>query len=104
MNEELSQLDADMKGLFVEEKIEEIQDQLKDQPDSTIKEISIHNWSIIKKYYDSESFDLLFKHFNFVAYACFMVEYAHQRGVITEEAFKIMILIFNDIYELKKQN
>jgi len=104
MNDELNQLDADMKGLFVEEKIEEIRDELKEQPDSTIKELSVYNWNIIKKHYDNENFELLFRHFKFVAYACFIVEYAHQRGLVGDDAFGIMILIYNDIYELKKQN
>jgi len=104
MNEELMQLDADIKGLFVEEKIEEIKDQLEVESDATIKEISFYNWHIIKKYFDNENFTLLFQHIRFVAYACFIIEYAHQRGLIGEDAFKAMILIFNDIYKLKKQN
>jgi hypothetical protein len=104
MNDELSQFDADLKGLFVEEKIDEIRMMLNEQPDSTVKELSDYNWNIIKKYYDAENFGLLFKHFKFVAYTCFIVEFAHQRGLISEDAFGIMMLIYNDIYKLKRQN
>jgi predicted P-loop ATPase len=103
MNEELGQLDADLKGLFVENKFDEMKEMLKEQPDSSVKELSDYNWNVIKKYYDTERFDLLFKHFKFVAFTCFMVEYAHKLSLISDEAFGIMMMIYNDIYELKKQ-
>lgn len=102
MNEELVQLDADLKGLFTENKIDEAIELLKEQPDHTVKEMSDYYWNIIKKYYDTERFDLLFGHFKFVAYTCFIVEYAHQVGLISDEAFGIMMMIYNDIYELKR--
>lgn len=104
MNEELAQLDAELKGLFVEEKIDEMREMLDSQAETTVKELSDYSWNIIKKYYDTENFELLFKHFKFVAYTCFMVEYAHQKGLISEEAFGIMMMIYNDIYELKRQS
>jgi len=47
MNEKLMQLDADMKGLFVEEKIEELKDQLEVESDATIKEISLEYYKEI---------------------------------------------------------
>jgi hypothetical protein len=103
MNEELGQLDADLKGLFVENKIDEMSELLKEQPDSVVKELSDYNWNVIKKYYDTEKFDLLFRHFKFVAYTCFIVEYSHRLGLISEEAFGIMMMVYNDIYELKRQ-
>lgn len=103
MNEELGQLDADLKGLFIENKFDEMSDLLQEQPDASVKELSDYNWNVIKKYYDTERFDLLFKHFNFVAYTCFIVEYAHKLSLISDEAFGIMMMIYNDIYELKKQ-
>jgi predicted P-loop ATPase len=103
MNEELGQLDADLKGLFVENKMDEIRELLKEQPIMTVKEISDYNWNIIKKYYDTERFDLLLNHFKFVAYTCFIVEYAHRAGLISKEAFGIMMMIYNDILELKRQ-
>lgn len=102
MNEELGQIDADLKGLFVESKIEKMNQLLQEQPDNTVKELCDYNWNIIKKYYDTERFDLLFQHFTFVAYTCFMVEYSYKRGLILDEVFQIMMMVYNDIYELKR--
>lgn len=103
MNEELGQIDADLKGLFVDSKIDEMMELLNDQPNAIVKEITDYNWNIIKKYFDTENFELLFRHFKFVAYSCFMVEYAHQLGLIGDDVFGIMMMIYNDIYELKRQ-
>lgn len=103
MNEELAQLDADLKGLFSENKLEELVSLLGEQTEETIKELSSFYWNVIKKYYDTERFDLLFTHFKFVAFSCFMVEYAHKLSLISEEAFGIMMMVYNDIYELKRQ-
>lgn len=103
MKEELGQLDTDLKTLFVENKIEEMVELLNAQPDEAVKEMSDYNWNIIKKYYDTEKFELMFQHFKFVAYTCFIVEYAHKVGLISDEAFGIMMMVYNDIYELKKQ-
>lgn len=101
MNEDLAGLDLELKSLFMETKIDEMKELLKNKEDATVKELSDYSWNIIKKYYDTENFDLLFTHFKFVAYTCFLVEYAHQRGLISDEAFGIMMMIYNDIYELK---
>lgn len=103
MNEELAQLDADLKGLFSENKIEEMNTLLGEQEEATIKELMDSYWNAIKKYYDTERFDLLFQHFRFVAFSCYIIEYAHQISLVSEEAFQIMMMIFNDIYELKKK-
>ncbi len=103
MNEELAQLDADLKGLFVENKFDEMNEILQEQTREVVKELSEYYWNVIKKYYETERFDLLFGHFKFVAYSCYMVEYAHQRTIISDEAFQIMMQVYNDIYELKKK-
>jgi hypothetical protein len=103
MNEELGQLDLELKGLFVESKLEELIERLNQLPVSTVKELSDYSWNIVKKYFDTERFDLLFQHMKFVAYTCFIVEYAHQIGVIGDDVFNIMMMIYNDILELKKQ-
>lgn len=102
MNEELANFDADLKELFVEDKIDEMIGLLQNSNAATVKELAEHNWSIIKKYYELENYELLFTHFRFVAYTCFLVEYGHQAGMISEEAFHIMMQIYNDIYELKR--
>ena len=103
MNEELGQLDADLKGLFIENKFDEMTEMLQEQPDSVIKELSESAWNIIKKYYDTERFDLLFQHMKFVAYSCYLVEYAYKLTIISKEAYDIMMMVYNDIYEIIKQ-
>ncbi|MBH1942249.1 hypothetical protein I5677_15215 [Mobilitalea sibirica] len=104
MNEEIAELDLELKGLFMETKIEEIKEILQNKTDDAVKELSDHNWNIIKRYYEAENYQLLFRHFKFVAYSCFLVEYAHNRGLIGEDVFGIMMAVYNDIYELKRQN
>ena len=103
MTEEIGQLDLELKGLFIESKLDELVDLMNQQPEQIVKEISDYNWNIVKKYYDTERFDLLLQHLKFVAYTCFVVEYAHQIKLISDDAFSIMMMIYNDIYELKKQ-
>ncbi len=103
MTDEHSQLDLELRGLFVASKLEELMELLNKQPEATVKEISDYNWNIVKKYYDTERFDLLLQHLKFVAYTCFIVEYAHQIGIIGDDVFGIMMMIYNDIYELKRQ-
>ncbi len=103
MKEELGQLDADLKGLFMENKLEEMYGLLKEQPVESVSEISEYSWNIVKKYYETERFDLLFEHFKFVAYSCFLAEYSHQIGVINDGAFEFMAGVYQDLYERKKQ-
>ena len=103
MNEELGTLDLYLKELFMGSKFDELKDILKDKPDEAVKEISDYNWNIIKKYYDMENFTLLFQHYKFVAYSCFMVEYIHNRGLISNDVFTIMLSVFNDIYESNRK-
>lgn len=103
MNEELGQLDEQLRELFVEVKIEEMKALLKEQPSETVKELSDSNWSVINKYYDTGRFELLFGHLKYVAYTCFLAEYAYQAGLISEEAFGAMMRVYQDLYEQKKQ-
>lgn len=103
MKEEMGSLDIELKSLFVDSKLEETIDLLSKQNEEDIKEMAEYNWNIIKKYYDTENFHLLFQHLKFVAYSCFLIEYAHKRKLISDDAFGIMMSIYNDIYELKRQ-
>jgi hypothetical protein len=103
MNDELAQIDADLKGLLMEDKIEEMNELLKEQPDSVIKEISECNWNIVKKYYETECFELLFRHFTFVAYTCFLIEYEYREGLINNEIYETTMGIFNALYDKRRQ-
>ena len=103
MNEVLGQLDADLKGFFVENQLKDMNELLQEQPDAVIRELSEYNWKVIKKYYDDERFNLLFQHFKFVAYTCYIVEYAHKLSFVNEEEFECRMKVYHDIYELKRQ-
>lgn len=103
MNEELGQIDADLKGFFVEGDMEEMQILLSEQTADIVSEIAAYNWSIIKKYYEAENFELLFRYLKFVAYTCFIIEYAYEIDLIGEEDYQVMMSTYNDIYERKKQ-
>lgn len=103
MNEELSQLDADLKGFFVEGNLDEINVMLTEQSEDTIIEIVNFNWNIIKKYYDTKNFELLFRYLKFVAYTCYIMEYAHQLGALDDASFDARMMVYSDIYEQKKQ-
>ncbi len=103
MKEELGDLDLYLKELFMGSKFDEMKDILKDKSDETVKELTDYSWNIIKKYYDMENYSLLFQYYKFVAYTCFLVEYSHKRGLISNEAFGIMMSIYNDIYEMKRK-
>lgn len=103
MIEELGELDLYLKELFINSKFDEMKDILKDKSDEQVKELSDYNWNIIKKYYDMENFDVLFQHYKFVAYSCFLVEYCNRRGLIDNDVFTIMLSIYNDIYESNRR-
>ena len=103
MNEMLSNLDMELKELFTAEKYDELNELLKSNEDETVKALSDYNRNIIKKYYEAENYELLFRHFRFVAFSCYIVEYSYNRGLISDDAFGIMMSVYNDIYELKKK-
>lgn len=99
MREELGNLDLVLKELFMESKFDEMKEILLDKPDETVKELTDYSWNVVKKYYEMENYNLLFRHYKFVAYSCFLVEYSHKRGLIMEDVFGIMLSVYNDIYE-----
>ena len=103
MNEELAQLDADLKGLFSENKLEQMNELLKEQAEAVIIEITKFYCGVIRKYYDGERFDLLFTHIRFVALTCYVVEYAKQSSLLQEEEYQGMMRIYNDVYERRQQ-
>jgi len=103
MNEEINNINTDLKELFVEEKLDNMNNILIEQPDEVVKEITIYNWNIIKKYYDTENHKLLIQYIKFVAYTCFMVEYSYGHQLISEEEYEAMISVYNNIYELLRK-
>lgn len=103
MNEELGSMDLYLKELFMGSKFDEMNYILKEKTDETVKELMDYNWNIIKKYYDMENFTLLFQHYKFVAYSCYLVEYAYKLGLVNNDVYTIMLSIFNDIYESNRK-
>lgn len=104
MNEILSKLDMDLKDLFTKGKYDEMNELLISKDDNIIIALSDYSWNIIKKYYEAENFQLLFAHMNFVAYTCYIVEYTHNRGLLSDEVFGESMSVYNAIYELRNKD
>ncbi|MGB4660363.1 MAG: hypothetical protein WBI07_14395 [Mobilitalea sp.] len=102
-NEKLSELDAELKGFFIESKLEEMKNLLQEQSDVTVSDLFEYTWNIIQKYYDAENYELLFRYLSFVAYSCFLVEYTYQQGLIDNKRYHDIMMIYNEIYDKKKQ-
>ena len=100
MTEELNNFNTDMKELFIKNEIDSILVAMNEKPLEDIKEIAYVNYDVVKKYYDSQKFDLLFTHIRFVAYACFCSEYAGKAQAITEDELTEMMKIYTAIYEM----
>jgi len=99
LKEDLAQLDAELKGLFMDQKIDEMQELLGCQQEKDIHELNEYNCGIINKYYAAQRFDLLFQHLKFVAYTSFIFEYSYQTGLCSEDSYQEMMAIYEDIYE-----
>lgn len=104
MNEVLAELDLELKGYFVGNKLEELMNKLNETTDEDLQFILDENWVIMKKYYEGGNMELIFQHIKFVAYTCYLVEYSNQRGLLEEETFSGMIAIYEDIYNQKTNN
>lgn len=104
MTEEINNLNTDMKELFTENKYEELIDLLNETSDATVVEITEHNYSIIKKYYDEENFKLIFQYIRFTAFTSFLCEYTYKRQLFTEETFQGMTSTFDGIHEKLMEN
>ena len=103
MTEEINNLNTDMKELFVNNQLEELTEQLNQTDDETVLEITMYNYEIIKKYFDTEKYQVLIQHIKFVAFSCFLCEYSAKRNLIDALRFEGMTEIFNSIYQLLKQ-
>lgn len=92
-----------MKELFMNNKFEEIVDELNLKNEDEIRDLTYTNYDVIKKYYELEKFDLIFAHIKFVAYTCFFCEYASKRGVIEDSEFQTMMSIFTGIHAMMQE-
>lgn len=104
MTEELNNFNTDMKELFMNNKFEEIIDELANKTDEEVYDLTYANYDVIKKYYDLEKFDIIFTHIKFVAYTCFFCEYASKRDVIDAATFQDMMTLFTSIHTMLQQN
>lgn len=103
MTEEINNINTDMKELFVNSNYDKIIEILNTLDDSDALEITLSNYDIIKKYFDSEKYNLLFQFIKFVAYTSFVCEYSAKRGLIDENAYKTMYDMFETIYSRIKE-
>ena len=104
MTDEINNLNTDLKELFSENKLEELVDKLSDISDGIVLEITMHNYDIIKKYYDTEKYNLLFQYIRFVAFSSFLCEYSFKRELVSKEEYNGMYDTFEGIYRLLQNN
>ncbi|MFV0343399.1 MAG: hypothetical protein ACK5JH_11030 [Anaerocolumna sp.] len=100
MTEEINNLNTDFKELFSENKLDELMEQLNNTDSSIVTEITLFNCDIIKKYYESEKYNLLLQFIRFVAFSSYMWEYSAKRGLLDPVFDKEMSSLFTNIYEL----
>ncbi len=100
MTEEINNLNTDFKELFSENKLEELIEQLNTTESSIVTEITLYNYDIIKKYYQSEKYNLLLQFIKFVAFSSFMWEYSEKRNLLDSAQNQEMSALFTNIYEL----
>ena len=103
MTEEINNLNTDLKELFVNNQLEEAARILNETEDEIVGEITLYDYEIIKKYYDSQKFSILIQHIKFTAFSCYLCEYSANRQLIGAEDFEGMSQVFNDIYRQIKQ-
>lgn len=103
MTEEINNLNTDLKELFVNNQLEEAARILDETGDDIISELTLYNYEIIKKYYDSQKYSILIQHIKFTAFSCYLCEYSANRQLIGAKDFEDMSLLFQDIYNKIKQ-
>lgn len=104
MTEEMHNLNTDMKELFTENKLKELAALLDNTGSETVLTITNFNYSIIKGYLDSESFELLKQYIRFVAFVSFLCEYAGKSQLVSESDYQEMAQSFQRILEYVHQN
>lgn len=104
MTEEINNLNTDLKELFSQNKLDELYEKLDETAGEIVTEITVYNYDIIKKYYDTQKYSLLFQYIRFVAYTSFLCEYSYKRELVDEDAFKAMMIVYEGIYTLLQEN
>jgi hypothetical protein len=104
MTEELNNLNTDLKELFVNNQLDALKNTLDKETKEVVLELTCYNYEIIKKYFDSEKFNLLLQYIKFTAYSCYLCEYAADHQLIEEEDFNAMSAVFHEIYRIIQQN
>jgi len=104
MTEEINNLNTDLKELFSENKLDELYDKLDGIDGEIVTEITLYNYDIIKKYYDTEKYSLIIQYIRFVAFTSFLCEYSFKRGLFTEERFKEIMTVYENIFQLLQEN
>jgi hypothetical protein len=104
MTEELNNLNTDLKELFVNNQLDDLKNALNKEQKEAVLELTYYNYEIIKKYYDTEKFNLLLQYIKFTAYSCYLCEYSADGGFISEEEFNGMSAVFHEIYRIIQQN
>lgn len=100
MTDELNDLNTELKELFVKSNMEELIQLLDNESDETVKEITFFNYEVIKKYYDTEKYNVLLQYVKFVAYTSYLCEYALKRKLIEDDN---ILDLFEKILNLIKQ-
>lgn len=104
MTEEINNLNTDLKELFSENKLDELYDKLDKTDADIVTEITLYNYDIIKKYYDTQKFNLIIQYIRFVAFTSFLCEYSFKRGLFTEERFHEIMAVYENIFQMLQEN
>jgi len=104
MTEEINNLNTDLKELFSENKLDELYDKLDGIDGEIVTEITLYNYDIIKKYYDTEKYSLIIQYIRFVAFTSFLCEYSFKRDLFTEERFKEIMTVYENIFQLLQES
>jgi len=104
MTDEINNINTDLKELFSENKLEELIEKLETLQEEIVLEITNHNYEIIKKYYDTEKFNLILQYIRFVAFSSFLCEYSYKSGIVTKEDYEGMYQTFEGIYKHLQNN
>lgn len=103
MTEEINNINTDLKELFANAEYDKLIVHLDLLSDPIAQEITLYNYDIIKNYYETEKFTVIFQHIKFVAYTSFLCDYSAKRQLIIPADYESMALIFTNIYMLLKE-